>query len=98
MQIARCHFSAGAEVRPAYRIAKCFIRAMLSEGKTVNEIKGIARVNFHPGKVEERKRLSAEAMEIVRTRDSGKSEQRCRVALSLRQKVPIASQSPPSAR
>ena len=37
----------------------------------MEEIKGIARVKFHPGKVEEWKRLSAEAMEIVRTRDSG---------------------------
>jgi quinol monooxygenase YgiN len=37
----------------------------------MEEIKGIARVKFHPGKVEEWKRLSAEAMEIVRTKDSG---------------------------
>jgi quinol monooxygenase YgiN len=37
----------------------------------VDEIKGIARVKFHPGKVEEWKRLSEEAMEIVRTRDTG---------------------------
>ncbi len=37
----------------------------------MEEIKGIARVKFHPGKVEEWKRLSAEAMEIVRSRDSG---------------------------
>jgi quinol monooxygenase YgiN len=40
-------------------------------GATMDEIKGIARVQFHPGKVEEWKRLSAEAMEIVRTKDSG---------------------------
>jgi quinol monooxygenase YgiN len=37
----------------------------------MEEIKGIARVKFHPGKVEEYKRLSAEAVEIVRTKDSG---------------------------
>ena len=37
----------------------------------MEEIKGIARVKFHPGKVEEWKRLTAEAMEIVRTRDRG---------------------------
>ena len=37
----------------------------------MDEIKGIARVRFHPGKVEEWKRLTEEAMEIVRTRDSG---------------------------
>lgn len=37
----------------------------------MKEIKGIARVKFHPGKVAEWKRLSAEAMEIVRTKDTG---------------------------
>ena len=37
----------------------------------MDEIKGIARGKFHPGKVEEWKRLSAEAMEIVRTKDRG---------------------------
>lgn len=35
----------------------------------MNEIKGIARVKFLPGKVEEWKRLTAEAMEIFRTRE-----------------------------
>src|ERR671931_1734094 len=40
-------------------------------GATMEEIKGIARVKFHPGKLEEWKRLSEEAMEIVRTKDSG---------------------------
>jgi quinol monooxygenase YgiN len=37
----------------------------------VNELLGIARFKFHEGKVEEFKRLSAQAMEIVRTKDSG---------------------------
>jgi quinol monooxygenase YgiN len=37
----------------------------------MEEIKGIARVKFFPGKVEEWKRLSEEAMEIVRTKDTG---------------------------
>jgi quinol monooxygenase YgiN len=37
----------------------------------MNEIKGIARVKFLPGKVEEWKRLTEQAMEIVRTKDSG---------------------------
>ena len=37
----------------------------------MNEIKGIARVKFLPGTVEEWKRLTAEAMEIVRTKDKG---------------------------
>src|SRR2546430_9309589 len=37
----------------------------------MDEIKGIARVKFRPGKVEEWKRLTEAAMEIVRTRDTG---------------------------
>jgi quinol monooxygenase YgiN len=37
----------------------------------MNEIKGIARIKFHPGKVEEWKRLTQQAMEIVRTKDRG---------------------------
>ena len=37
----------------------------------MKEIKGIARVKFLPGKLEEWKRLSKEAMEIVRTKDTG---------------------------
>jgi len=37
----------------------------------MDEIKGIARVKFLPGKVEEWKRLTSQAMEIVRTRDTG---------------------------
>jgi len=37
----------------------------------MDEIKGIARVRFYPGKVEEWKRLTEAAMEIVRTKDSG---------------------------
>ena len=37
----------------------------------MDEIKGIARVKFHPGKLEEWKRLTKEAMQIVRTRDKG---------------------------
>src|SRR5258705_11206073 len=41
------------------------------KGATMDEIKGIARVKFHPGKVEEWKRLTEEAMEIVRTKDTG---------------------------
>ena len=37
----------------------------------MKEIKGIARVKFLPGKVEEWKRLTEQAMEIVRTKDTG---------------------------
>jgi len=37
----------------------------------VSELQGIARYKFHEGKVEEFKRLSAQCMEIVRTKDTG---------------------------
>jgi quinol monooxygenase YgiN len=37
----------------------------------VSELQGIARFKFHEGKVEEFKRLSAQAREIVRTKDTG---------------------------
>jgi quinol monooxygenase YgiN len=37
----------------------------------VTELLGIARFKFHEGKVEEFKRLSAQALEIVRTKDPG---------------------------
>jgi len=37
----------------------------------VSELLGIVRFKFHEGQVEEFKRLSAQAMEIVRARDTG---------------------------
>ena len=37
----------------------------------MQEIKGIARVKFLPGKLGEWKRLTEQAMEIVRPRDTG---------------------------
>jgi quinol monooxygenase YgiN len=37
----------------------------------VSELQGIVRFTFHEGKVDEFKRLSAQAMEIVRTKDTG---------------------------
>jgi quinol monooxygenase YgiN len=37
----------------------------------VSEVEGIARFKFHEGKLEEFKRLSARAMDIARTRDTG---------------------------
>ena len=37
----------------------------------MSELQGIARFTFHEGKLEEFKRLSAKAMEIVRTKDTG---------------------------
>jgi len=41
------------------------------EAGAVSELQGIARFKFQKGKVEEYKRLSAQAMEIVRTKDTG---------------------------
>ena len=41
------------------------------EAGAVSELQGIARFRFHEGKVEEFKRLSAQCMEIVRTKDTG---------------------------
>ena len=40
----------------------------------MGELIGIARFRFHPGKVEEYKRASAEAMEIVRAKEPGTLE------------------------
>ena len=40
----------------------------------MGELLGIARFRFHPGRVEEYKRLSAQAMDIVRARESGTLE------------------------
>ncbi len=40
----------------------------------MSELLGIARFKFHEGKVEEYKRLSAEAMEIVRAKERGTLE------------------------
>lgn len=37
----------------------------------MDEIKGIARVKFRFGKIDEWKRLTEQAMEVVRTRDPG---------------------------
>jgi quinol monooxygenase YgiN len=37
----------------------------------VSELQGIARYKFHEGRLEEFKRLSAQCMEIVRTKDTG---------------------------
>jgi quinol monooxygenase YgiN len=37
----------------------------------LSEIQGVARFKFHDGKVEEFKRLSAQAVDIVRAKDTG---------------------------
>jgi quinol monooxygenase YgiN len=41
------------------------------EAGSVSELWGIARFKIHEGKLEEFKRLSAQAREIVRTKDTG---------------------------
>ena len=41
------------------------------EAGAVSELQGIGRFKFHEGKLEEFKRLSAQCMEIVRTKDTG---------------------------
>ncbi len=41
------------------------------ETGAVSELQGFARFKFHEGKLEEFKRLSAQCMEIVRTKDTG---------------------------
>jgi quinol monooxygenase YgiN len=41
------------------------------EALAVSELQGIGRFKFQEGKLEEFKRLSAQAMEIVRARDTG---------------------------
>jgi quinol monooxygenase YgiN len=41
------------------------------EGLAVSELQGIGRFRFQEGKLEELKRLSAQAMEIVRAKDTG---------------------------
>jgi len=40
----------------------------------VSELHGIARFKIHEGKLEEFKRLSAQCMEVVRTKDTGTLE------------------------
>ena len=37
----------------------------------MSELQGVARIRFHEGKLEEFKRLSARAIEIARTKDTG---------------------------
>ena len=41
------------------------------EARVVSELRGIGRFKFHGGKLDEFKRLAAQCMEIVRTKDTG---------------------------
>jgi quinol monooxygenase YgiN len=43
----------------------------MKEAGAVRELQGIARFTIHEGKLEEFKRLSAQCMEVVRTKDTG---------------------------
>jgi quinol monooxygenase YgiN len=56
--------------RPTERVHPSQQRRSLEAG-AVSELQGIARFKFHEGKLEEFKRLSAQCMEIVRTKDTG---------------------------
>jgi quinol monooxygenase YgiN len=57
--------SAGPGVR------ELFDDAQTLEARAVSELQGIARFKIHEGKLEEFKRLSAQAREVVRTKDTG---------------------------
>jgi quinol monooxygenase YgiN len=56
--------------RPTRRVDPSQQRRSLEAG-AVSELQGIARFKFHDGKLEEFRRLSAQCMEIVRTKDTG---------------------------
>jgi quinol monooxygenase YgiN len=60
----------GTLARATERVDPSQQRTSLEVG-AVSELLGIARYKFHEGKVEEYKRLSAQAMEIVRAKDTG---------------------------
>jgi quinol monooxygenase YgiN len=45
--------------------------AVPTKESVMGELQGIVRFRFHPGKVEEFKRLSAECLEVVRAQDDG---------------------------
>ncbi|MBI5949530.1 MAG: hypothetical protein HY875_15430 [Chloroflexi bacterium] len=56
----------------------------------MTELQGIARFKFHPGMVEEFKRLAAEAMDIVRARDLGPIRRRRHRVAFVRREAPLA--------
>jgi quinol monooxygenase YgiN len=47
------------------------VTAAAGEARAMRELMGIARIKFHEGKLEEFKRLAAQAVEIVRAQDTG---------------------------
>jgi quinol monooxygenase YgiN len=58
------------DARPPERVDPSQQRKSLEAG-AVSELQGIARYKFHESKLEEFKRLSAQCMEIVRSKDTG---------------------------
>jgi quinol monooxygenase YgiN len=52
-------------------VRELFDDAQTLEARAVSELQGIARFKIHEGKLEEFKRLSAQAREVVRTKDTG---------------------------
>ena len=65
-----------AGTTPSFRRTEANTHRQLRRGgsrydRSMDEIKGIARVKFLPGKLEEWKRLTEQAMDIVRTKDPG---------------------------
>jgi quinol monooxygenase YgiN len=66
----RCTLIGRTLDRATERVDRSQQRKRLEAG-AVSELQGIARFRFHEGKLEEFKRLSAQCMEIVRTRDTG---------------------------
>jgi hypothetical protein len=65
-----------ADLSPQFRVSHIEVNIVgvdrpRNEGEAMSELWGIARVKFHEGKVEEFKRLSAQLMEIARTKDTG---------------------------
>jgi quinol monooxygenase YgiN len=58
---------------PGWSVDARFRRTLMErlEAAAVCELHGIARFKLHEGKIEEFKRLSAQCMEIVRTKDTG---------------------------
>jgi quinol monooxygenase YgiN len=56
---------------PANRARRSHQQRRSLEAGAVSELQGIARYKFHEGKLEDFKRLNAQCMEIVRTKDTG---------------------------
>jgi quinol monooxygenase YgiN len=63
--------ASGAAVTQGEHHGQVLVSRRSLEAGAVSELQGIARFKFHEGKLEEFKRLSAQCMEIVRTKDTG---------------------------